>query len=257
MNCILNGMKNFKICHTILFITIIQTIVFSFALVYSITNTVKLELIFDSFIKKDVAFFSESKNIYSLGLQRGQAVRNIILNSEDNEAKSNFDKASNDSIKLLSKLSLMASNYNLKNEINEISELTNQDIKLQYEIIAISFENKQKALEIINKKETVLWRSIKEKYFSLEKSFANYFIQKQTENNKNVYNGIIIVAIISIFALIINIILSLLFSKCISKKIGLIVKNLSAVSSENLDVPNLEANSNMVIDISKEGDKQV
>jgi len=67
---------------------------------YSLSGITKADTSFGQFVNEDLILFSHSKDIYALGLQRGQAVRNIILNPKDAKAKENFDIAVSDSIKV-------------------------------------------------------------------------------------------------------------------------------------------------------------
>jgi len=161
-------------------------------------NTSKNEV--NDLLNEDLVFLSNTKEVYTQGLQRGQAVRNLILNPEDDKAKENFDAAAGRSLQIVKELIAVADRYGLGKEMSDLKLLTEQDIKIQKQVIEITKGNKEEALLLIKEKETPIWREIKEKYFSTEKEIVSVFEKSQKQTNKDIeYNLMLIYILLALF----------------------------------------------------------
>ena len=157
----------------------------------------------EKLIDRDVQFLSQTKEVYTQGLQRGQAVRNIILNPQDDKARENFTAASDASLKAIEEIMLMAPQYGLENQITKIKKLTEQDIQLQREAIDLVKKSPEAAIALIKKDETPVWRQSKEVYFSVEKDIQAIFQANKVEHNKNVqFNKLLIFVLLGIFIVV-------------------------------------------------------
>ncbi|MBP6673171.1 MAG: methyl-accepting chemotaxis protein [Bacteroidetes bacterium] len=105
--------------------------------------------------------------IYASGLQMGQATRNVILNPADGKAKANHAAALNEvetslaeSMRLI-ELFQPENNAALK-RVETVRSLMANDgaLQKQAQVLAVQGETKQ-AVELINTKETKLWRDAK------------------------------------------------------------------------------------------------
>jgi len=156
---------NLKI-FSMLFVMIIFTISAVSIGVLTIKN---MDEKFRFFAENDTVFLSDYKDIYALGLQRGQAVRNVLLNPKDQKGMENFNTAVSDSENLLTNLLKSASDHGLDTaKLIEIQKLTANDIELQKKAINLASSNPAQALKIIVEQETPVWRDIKTKYFDME-----------------------------------------------------------------------------------------
>lgn len=169
----------------------------------SIFTINKLQNNLDQLIDQDVKFLSQTKEVYTQGLQRGQAVRNIILNPQDDKARENFTAASDTSLEVLEELVLMAPKYGLNDQISEIKKLTEQDIQLQKEAIDLVQKNPEEAITLIKEAETPVWRGTKEVYFGLEEDMQAIFKADKVEQNKDVqFNKIFSFSLLGIFIVV-------------------------------------------------------
>ncbi len=105
--------------------------------------------------------------IYASGLQMGQATRNVILNPADGKAKANHSAAQkeveaslNESIKLIGQF--QPENSVAVKRVETVQSLMANDGALQKQAQALAVQGEMKqAVELINTKETKLWRDAK------------------------------------------------------------------------------------------------
>ncbi|HHY71726.1 MAG TPA: methyl-accepting chemotaxis protein [Bacillus bacterium] len=209
----------------------------TFFLLQALLNT-STEL--EKFAKQHTDFSNRTTIIYALGLQRGQAVRNVILNPNDETAKTNFEKAiqdSNDNMKVLEGL---AFSYGLADEIQAIGVETRKDIELQKQVIELVASGKiDEAIILLKEQETPQWRAIKEQYFSLEENVAkklNEITEQQIgHSKKNIMASYIIIAVIIILAIVIYI-----FQQSrVIKPVKLVSSKVSEIASGDLTVEDI------------------
>lgn len=149
---------------------VIVAITSSFFLLQALLNS-SSEL--EKFAKEHSDFINRTTTIYALGLQRGQAVRNVILNPQDKTAKENFEKAIQDSTENFEVLAAKAGNYGLITDIEVIRDETQKDIDLQSEVVKLVEAGRlDEAIVLLKEIETPQWRGVKELYFSLEKKVS-------------------------------------------------------------------------------------
>lgn len=154
-------------------------------------------------IDQDVLFLSQTKEVYTQGLQRGQAVRNIILNAQDDKARENFKAASDKSMEIIEELLLSASRYGLEDQMNELKKFTEQDIQLQQEAIDLVEKSPQLAATLIKEQETPVWRATKELYFVVEEDIQSMFQIDKIEQNKNAeYNKAVLLILLGVFIIV-------------------------------------------------------
>jgi methyl-accepting chemotaxis protein len=193
---------------------------------YSINNT------FGAFINKDVVFLSKSNSIYSQGLQRGQAVRNIILNPTDKKARKNFETARDESKDVIKQLSLIAPYFGFSKEISEISEINDKDIILQQEVITLVDEDVELAIKTLNEKETPQWRLLKNRYFELEENIFKTFENKKLKIKNDIIINITFIASISIAFILLSGLMYFFLLRIIVKPINKAVNELNNSSEQ-------------------------
>ncbi|CAM3997196.1 methyl-accepting chemotaxis protein [Mesobacillus zeae] len=195
----------------------------------------------NNLINKDLLFLTDTKEIYTQGLQRGQAVRNVILNPKDQKAKENFVQAADESLKIFDNLSAISADYGLAEQINKLKTLTEKDIQLQKQVIASSQENKGAALKIIKDEETPVWRTLKEDYFTVEKDVIKIFEKHEKENNRKMeFNLTVIYILLGVFV-IVAVLLFFYMRKIITIPITLLSKEVNRLSNGDLTIEPMES----------------
>lgn len=189
-----------------IFSMLLVLIIFTIAAVLiSVLTMRNMDEKFRFFAEKDATFLSNYKDIYAFGLQRGQAVRNVLLNPKDAKGLENFKAAVSDSENLLVTLVKTAPDEGLDPaKIIEIQNLTAKDIDLQKKAVDFASSDPAQALKIIIEQETPVWRDIKTKYFDMEKvvheMFSNNSAQIRRTLNFNENMMYVVVALFLIFS---------------------------------------------------------
>ncbi len=124
--------------------------------------------------------------LYALGLQLGQATRNILLNPSDTKAADNHAKAVQDlelAVKELQGQAAQRGDAKIQGLLADMGKKLASDVTLQREIHSLAKSGQEKnAAEALSKRETPLWRECKEQIFQTQDWFKNQaqFIDKQT-----------------------------------------------------------------------------
>ncbi len=156
-------------------VTCLVTVIVLGIAIYALRQTSQ---VFSRLVPQAEAMLVGIKDIYSLGLQQGQAIRNIILDPGNSVAYTNLDKAIKDFNKTCSQLSEITESAGEKvfsAKVREIAVLEQEDQKIIQEIKDIvKGGQKDQALEILNKKETPLWRKNKAVILTLNEEMEAY-----------------------------------------------------------------------------------
>jgi methyl-accepting chemotaxis protein len=133
------------------------------------------------------------KDMYGLGLQQGQAIRNIIADPANPTAFKNLDDAAakfSQVNKQLIDIAAAAGQNDVAARAREIYELQQQDYKVMQEIVGIARQgDKEKAFEHLNTKETPLWRKNKDIILGLGKNLEDHREKSDaaTQNQASLY----------------------------------------------------------------------
>jgi len=127
-------------------------------------------------------------DMVAFGLQMGQATRNIILDPKNPQAYKNFEWANDNFKKMLETLESPKSREaaifgkadmdHVSKQLKEIRELWTNDLLLHRQAQTWGKEQKQaQAIQLLNEKETPLWRNYRAKILDLRK-----FMQEKMQN---------------------------------------------------------------------------
>ncbi len=124
--------------------------------------TVSVKSKFNEMVYSDVVVYGGLHEMLAQGLQGEQALRNIIMNPQDDKAKANFEKAGQDfekALELTKKKTLVKG----KLPLDSIGEKWKALTPAREEVRKLGEAgNLQGAIELLNKKETPLWRDLKD-----------------------------------------------------------------------------------------------
>lgn len=197
----------------------------------------------NTFIEKDVLFLTQVKDIYAQGLRRGQAVRNVILNPQDQKAKDNFSDAVNQTNKYMDAVLSTSSNFGVEKKVEQLHNLTKKDIVLQEQAIHLSKKDQTSAMELISNNETNVWRDIKSSYDSIEKGVSATFKADQSMHNQKINSNLnLIYALLALFV-VVSIVLFLYMRKLVTKPIVAISKDVDRLAHGDLTLDPIAAAS--------------
>ncbi len=117
---------------------------------------------FEHILHVEEALQSRLQEMYAEGLQTEQATRNVVLNPTDKKARENYEKANEKFKKALASATALATG-DMQAELKKLPQLWDEGYALKVEIMNLAGEGKaDRAVELLNTKETKQWRVIKE-----------------------------------------------------------------------------------------------
>ncbi|MBT9590650.1 MAG: chemotaxis protein, partial [Thiobacillus sp.] len=119
---------------------------------------------FENFLEQDMALAQAATNLYAHGLQMGQALRNVVMDPNNQKAYKNLE-ASAGEFKETSKtaLALAAANPSDLAVLEEVIALREQQIPIQSRITSLAGSDQAAAIAAISQEETPVWRKIRER----------------------------------------------------------------------------------------------
>lgn len=166
----------------------------------------------EEMINTDQALLLNFFELYGLGLQTGQATRNILLNPSDETAKNNYKKAHESFINILDKSMEIASDKT-KESLVKVRELWGEDHELKMRIQELAMAGKKnEAINLLVTTETPKWREIRTILLNLIEAQKSIFSETLMKNDllmkrseRNIIAVMIVSAVVfSLFLLVIH-----------------------------------------------------
>ena len=214
-------------------------IVSSGSLLTAVISSQRTDQHFRDFVYGEVQLYSQIQQVQVLGLQRGQAVRDLLMWPYDSIATKNFQQSVSDSLSIFDTLVPLAKKYGLEKEILDIKDFTLKDIDLQKTAVTKIQTKKDDAIELITDEETPVWRVVKAKILTVQSNVLKMFddkiknIHQQDLQNIHILEwlfGLFVVTILLIYFYI---------SRYVTKPILAINRNLVQIADKNLRVASL------------------
>lgn len=209
--------------------------------VYQIISTNKS---YNQLVEKDLQAYNQLYYLYAQGLQSEQALRNIILNPQDNIAKQNYIKSINNFNNSLGYLDVYfkgAYQYeqitNLKNKWNDLNVMKKEIIDLS---VKGAFND---ARELLMKKSTPVWREVKDLILELEKNQKNKIVAAKEDFLSFINNNIYVITIFGSLTFVVSIWFVFYILRIIIKPIKNLNKAVKNIIKGNYDV-NIQHNCN-------------
>jgi methyl-accepting chemotaxis protein len=169
---------------------------------------------FDHFTDQHQALALIVSEMYTEGLQSEQALRNIILDPDDDKALNNYRKSCAEFLKLHGKaMSIAEKMKEYDKKLGTLPLLWQQGTAIKDEIIGVSREgNQERAIALLVTRETPKWRELKEKILEL-KSDLNKDMQAAHESLSSYTEGIFyeIMSVLGLTIVLINVIMFVLW----------------------------------------------
>jgi methyl-accepting chemotaxis protein len=143
--------------------------------------TITVRSKFNELVYRDVVVYSNLYEMLAQGLQGEQALRNIIMNPQDDKAKANFDKAAQDFEKAL-ELADKATIVKGKLPLDAISAKWKAIVPARLEVRKLGEAGDLTgAIALLKSKETPLWRDLKDDLNKAVKLKSNGFNEKNKQ----------------------------------------------------------------------------
>jgi methyl-accepting chemotaxis protein len=137
-------------------------VLFGIAISVALTGMQSNKNRFNHFLEQDLALAQEATNLYAHGLQMGQALRNIVMDSSNQAAYKNLDASAIEFKKASEKaLALAAANPADLKVLNEVAAFREQQIPLQAKVVSLASTDQAAAIAVISQDETPVWRNIR------------------------------------------------------------------------------------------------
>ncbi len=118
---------------------------------------------------KDLAMQSAVKDLYTQGLQSGQALRNHLLDPVNPQAQANFKAANESFAERMEKAMKAAPSEAIRERLGHVSGAWSRRLALAEQIMGMAATDPKTALSTLNREETQLWRSIKAELLEINK----------------------------------------------------------------------------------------
>ena len=155
--------KNMNIVTKVMLIgTVMTVLLVACTARYFMADTRNAKL-FKQFRDVQVATTMQLGSIYAQGLQTEQALRNIVINPQDEKAAANYNKALEVFDQLYTKAVQTSKGTEIAAKLEQIRPLWDQGLELKRQIIELTKQGSlAEAGEVLVKQETPKWRSFKE-----------------------------------------------------------------------------------------------
>lgn len=154
-------------------------------------------------VSRDVDYLSEYNNLLVYGLQRGQAVRNYMLNPKDGRSLDSFYRGASDSHNVLKELIERAPDHGVDPAfLLEIQQKNAENIKLQEKAVNLAVSDFKQAMKVIVEEESASWQDLRNSYLAGRQQVQMMFDQTAADMSRDIQTSIVIViAMIVLFAI--------------------------------------------------------
>lgn len=237
--------KNMKIVTKVMLIgTVMTVLIVACTARYFMADTRNAKL-FKHFRDVQVATRIQLGSIYAQGLQTEQALRNIVINPQDEKAAANFNKALVDFDQLYTKAVQTSKGTEIAAKLEQIRPLWDQGLELKRQIIELTKQGSlAQAGEVLVKQETPNWRSFKELILKLQEE-SSIEMQAQSmaidHNRENTFMFNMLALTITLF---VTVVLLLLLAKDLKKRLASFSERLKELTTGEWDLTkNIEIDS--------------
>jgi methyl-accepting chemotaxis protein len=144
----------------LLILGIVNGLLMAIIITIFMTQNHRFTAVVTNLVTHDIENLSHLNNLYSLGLQTGQATRNVLLNPSDHIAQENYNKAHEEFLSNLEQIVAMTDS-NKRGSLAKVKELWMKDHALKMGIQDLARSGKkEQAMESIEN-ETKIWREVK------------------------------------------------------------------------------------------------
>jgi methyl-accepting chemotaxis protein len=144
---------------------------FGVAIAVALTGLQSNKNRFEHFLEQDLALAQAATSLYAHGLQMGQALRNIVMDPENQAAYTNLDASSAEFKKNSEEALALAAAVPADLKIlEEVVAFREQQIPIQAKIVSLASADQAAAIAAISQEETPVWRNIRVRLMDFTKA---------------------------------------------------------------------------------------
>ncbi len=186
----------------LLVVGIANAVVLGVILALFIVHNGKVKSRTEKMINIDQALLLNLNDMYAQGLQTGQATRNVLINPNDEKAKSNYKEAHEIFIKA-NDAAIKLSSGKMQEEMKKIKSIWEEDHKLIPEVQGLAGSGKRdEAIALLTQKEASKWREVRSSLLEMMKEQKGKFKEKLGEDEKAMRSGTTLLIAIILLSLI-------------------------------------------------------
>ncbi|MEF8714389.1 MAG: methyl-accepting chemotaxis protein [Accumulibacter sp.] len=210
-----------KVGTQLLVLTATTLLLFGVAMTMAVVALQRSKEGFAGFIQNDNARLAAFNEMYAQGLQGGQALRNIIFDPTNRKAYDNLTQAVGDFDAALSRSRLLTVDHELAPVIGEIDRLAQRQQAARTAVLAALGAGRQdEAKVLLNKEETPAWRSLKKELVDSIGRLSREVTTTEQELARKTSEIQVQVLIVTIFAMLTMLGLSLLVCRNLLRQLG-------------------------------------
>ncbi len=158
----------------------------------------------ETLINRDMQALSGTQELYSQGLQGGQAIRNILLNPADEKAYANYKKAVDSfSAELSNTGKALAEQPREKAALAAITGEWAKDLALRDSIVSLARRGElEKAKELLVQQETPQWRTLKDKLVELKEGKLKHISAQKATFDRDQRRAQLIALVITVLGMV-------------------------------------------------------
>ena len=171
---------------------------------------------FNVFLEREMVLDQAVNAMYAQGLQMGQALRNVVLDTRNQAGRKNFAKAGEDFAEALSKArELSADKPEMMRTLDELAELRKQQAVVQQQILGDASLNLEQIIVLVKQKETPLWREMREKLLGMIKHQAEHSAARKAEIVQLTQTKTMLSLLLGLASLVIGVLVAVLLTRAI------------------------------------------
>jgi methyl-accepting chemotaxis protein len=234
---------------------IVVTVVFASALVWTVRTHLGIMARSEERAAHGEVLMQQFGALYAAGLQTGQATRNILLNPSDTKAKANFDAAGKEIEAGLAIVADVLSRFEPDStekirRVDALLALWMTDLALQKEAQQLAVDGKPAdAVQLINKKETALWRDIKKQVFVLREIQQQVMKEDLAAMRAKTGTETTVMVVVGIVALLAVGAIGMLITRSITRPLAELKDVALRVSKGSVNVPPSQRSSDEIGDL--------
>ena len=203
----------------IVLMAVVPAGMFVLSLAVSIGALVHTRSSFDSYLASDQAVEHGLSEMYAQGLQMGQALRNVVLDSSNPKAMENFQAAQ--SAYDAASLAVLRDSAGsaLHAQISGLAELRSAQATAQQKVLSLVATPEQ-AIATLNKEETPAWRKLRQALIDLREISARNSLQTHALVSQQTEQAILWSICISLFAAAAALVMNLRLMGTVRSELG-------------------------------------
>ncbi|TNF60073.1 MAG: chemotaxis protein [Burkholderiales bacterium] len=165
---------------------VVPAVLFAAALATAIVSLVSTERQFERYLQKEAALASSVSEMYAQGLQMGQALRNAMLDPENQTAYRNLEAARDAYSAAYDKARSLSAGLSVEPAVSALEALRASQAQAQQQVLDTLKTDRDQAITLLNATETPAWRALRGALLQLRDDMGILTEQTQVRVNAHV-----------------------------------------------------------------------